>query len=44
MGKYGQPSETVEAEYLEIINASRASHAADGERYNPEHLGRRKIQ
>jgi len=43
MAAYGQPAEKVEAEYLEILNASRSFYAADSKRAENSPIGRRKL-
>ena len=43
MTAYGQSAEKIEAEYLEILNASRSFYAADGKNPGEEKIGRRKL-
>jgi len=43
MAAYGQPAEKVEAEYLEILNASRSFYAADSDSVKNSAIGRRKL-
>jgi len=43
MALYGRPAEQVEAEYLEILNASRSFYAAGSDDAKNSQIGRRKL-